>query len=100
MAGTEVTTIRMTETAKQVEEIIVRYENSVKRLKDIGSELDLMWEGDASNKFTEKFSQDQARFAQLKELLKAYTETLRQDAGIYEKAEHDVLEVLNTNKTR
>ena len=100
MAGTEVTTIRMTEVAKQVEEIIVRYDNSVKRLKDIGGELDLMWEGDASNKFMEKLGQDQVRFAQLKDLLKAYTETLRQDAGIYEKAERDVLEVLNTNKTR
>jgi len=100
MAGTEVLTGRMTEVAKNVEDIIGRYNTSINKMYQIGGEIDAMWDGAASDKFMATLGNDRERFNALTKMLTDYVETLRQDASIYVKAENDVLEVLNTNKTR
>lgn len=100
MAGTEVLTGRMLEVAKNLEDIIGRYNTSINSMFQIGSEIDAMWDGDASNKFMATLGNDRERFNALTKMLTAYADTLRQDATIYAKAESDVLDVLNTNKIR
>ena len=100
MAGTEVLTGRMMEVAKNVEDIIGRYNTSVNKMYQIGGEIDAMWDGAAGDKFMATLGNDRERFNALTKMLTAYVETLRQDAGIYAKAENDVLDVLNTNKIR
>lgn len=100
MAGTEVLTGRMLEVARSVEDIIGRYNSSVEKLYQIGGEIDAMWDGEASQKFTSTLGGDRERFNALIKMLTSYVETLRQDAQIYAKAESDVLDILNTNKIR
>ncbi len=100
MAGTEVLTGRMMEIAKNVEDIIGRYNTSVNRMYQIGGEIDAMWDGAASDKFIATLGNDRERFNALAKILTTYVETLRQDAAIYAKAESDVLDVLNANKIR
>jgi len=100
MAGTEVLTGRMLDVARNVEDIIGRYNASVNRMYQIGGEIDAMWDGDASNKFKATLGSDRERFDALTKMLNAYVETLRQNAAIYAKAESDVLDVLNTNTIR
>ena len=100
MAGTEVITSKMTEVAKNVEDIVGRYNTSVDKMYQTGSEIDAMWDGEASQKFVATFGKDRERFNALTKMLSSYVETLRQDASIYVKAESDVLNVLNTNKIR
>lgn len=100
MAGTEVLTGRMMEVAKNVEEIIGRYNTSINKMYQIGGEIDAMWDGAASDKFMATLGNDRDRFNALTKMLTAYVETLRQDAAIYAKAESDALDILNTNKIR
>lgn len=100
MAGTDVLTGRMTEVAKNVEEIVGRYNQSINKMYQVGSEIDGMWEGDASNKFMATLGNDRERFNALTKMLSTYVETLRQNAAIYAKAESDALNILNTNKSR
>jgi len=100
MAGTEVTTSQMHDVAKNVEDVIGRYNASVNKMYQIGGEIDGMWDGEASEKFMATLGNDRDRFDTLTKMLTSYVETLRQDAIIYEKAESDVLNVLNTNKIR
>lgn len=100
MAGTEVLTGRMMEVAKNVEDIIGRYNQSVNKMYQIGGEIDGMWDGEAGNKFMATLGNDRDRFNALTKMLNAYVETLRQDVSIYAKAESDALNILNTNKIR
>ena len=100
MAGTDVLTGRMMEVAKNVEDIIGRYNTSVNKMYQTGGEIDAMWDGAASDKFMATLGNDRERFNALTKMLTAYVETLRQDAAIYAKAESDVMDVLNTNKIR
>jgi WXG100 family type VII secretion target len=100
MPGTEVITGQMMDVAKNVEDVIGRYNQSVNKMYQIGGEIDAMWDGDASEKFMATLGSDRERFDALTKMLTAYVDTLRQDVGIYEKAESDVLNVLNTNKIR
>ena len=100
MVGTEVLTGRMLEVAKNVEEIIGRYNTSVNKMYQIGGEIDAMWDGAASDKFMATLGNDRERFNALTKMLAAYVETLRQDALIYAKAERDALDILNANKNR
>ena len=100
MTGTEVLTGRMLDVAKNVEDIIGRYNTSINKMYQIGGEIDAMWEGEANKKFMAALGNDKQRFDALTKMLTAYVETLRQDAAIYAKAEGDVLNVLNTNTVR
>lgn len=100
MAGTEVLTGQMQQVAKNVEDLIGRYNISVNKMYQIGSEIDAMWDGDASNKFMTTLGNDRERFNALTKMLSMYVEVLRQDANIYAKAEADALNILNTNKIR
>jgi WXG100 family type VII secretion target len=100
MAGTEVTTGRLTEVAKNLEDVIAKYTQSVGKMYDIGGEIDAMWDGDASDKFKATFDSDRPRFEALTEMLRKYVETLNADAAEYNKAESDVLNVLSQNKIR
>jgi len=100
MAGTEVLTSRMAEVAKNVEDVIGRYNTSVNKIFQIGGEIDAMWEGEANKKFMATLNNDRQRFDALTKMLTAYVETLRNDATIYAKAESDVLNILNTNTIR
>jgi WXG100 family type VII secretion target len=100
MAGTDVLTGRMTEVAKNIEDIVGRYNQSVNKLYQIGGEIDSMWDGEASNKFMSIVGNDRDRFNAMAKMLTSYVEVLRTDASIYAKAESDSLDVLNTNKIR
>ena len=100
MAGTEVLTGRMMEVAKNVEEIIGRYNQSVNKMYQIGGEIDGMWDGEANNRFMATIGNDRERFNALTKMLSAYVETLRQDATIYAKAESDALNIIKTKKLR
>lgn len=100
MAGTEVLTGRMLEVAKNVEELIGRYNQSVNKMYQIGGEIDGMWDGEAGNKFMSTLGNDRDRFNALTKMMTSYVEILRQDAAIYAKAESDALNVLNTKKLR
>jgi WXG100 family type VII secretion target len=100
MAGTEVLTGKMREVAQSVEDIVGRYNTSVEKTYQIGGEIDAMWEGDANQKFMNIMSDDREKFNAMTKMLTEYVNALRQDADIYEKAENDVLDVLNANKIR
>lgn len=100
MAGTEVLTGRMLEVAKNVEDIIGRYNTSVNKMYQVGGEIDSMWDGEASQKFMSTLGNDRERFNALSKMLTAYVDTLRQNAAIYARAESDVINILNTNKIR
>ena len=99
MAGTEVLTGSLMDTAASVEELIGRYRQSVNKFYAIGQELDSMWDGKASTKFTARMGNDRERFDAMAKLLESYVSVLRHNAGIYVKAEGDVLNVLNTNSS-
>jgi WXG100 family type VII secretion target len=86
--------------AKNLEDIIGRYNTTVNKVYQIGGEIDAMWDGPASNKFVSILGNDRERFNALAKMLNAYVETLRRDAAIYAKAESDALDILNTNKIR
>ena len=100
MAGTEVITGRMLEVAKNVEELISRYNTSVNRVYQIGGEVDAMWDGEASRKFQVILGNDRERFNAMTRLLTEYVQVLRQDANIYARTEGNVIDILNTNKIR
>ncbi len=101
MAGTSISsTGKMTQVAKNVEEIIGRYNQSITRLYDIGQELDNMWDGEASNTFKSRLAADRDRFMALSKMLTQYVATLNQDVQIYHKAEADAIETIKTRKTR
>ena len=96
MAGTEVLTGSLMDTAASVEELIGRYRQSINKFYAIGQELDSMWDGVASSKFAARMGNDRERFDAMAKLLESYVSVLRHNAGIYVKAEGDVLNVLNT----
>ncbi len=100
MASTEVITSKMSEVSNRVEDIITKYNTSVSKIYEIGSQIDSMWDGEASNKFVSVLGNDRERFNAMTTMLSKYVEVLRQDVSIYQKAESDVLNVLNTNKVR
>jgi len=100
MAGTDVLTGQMMLIAANVEEIIARYNASIEKLYQIGSEIDAMWDGEASDKFKSILGSDRERFQAMTNLLVAYVETLRHTVSIYVKAESDVKDVLITNTIR
>ena len=100
MAGTEVTTRQMLKTAQSIEDIIGQYNNSVNKMYQLGTEIDGMWDGDASSKFMAALNQDRSRFDALSRMFTVYADNLRQDAGVYAKAESDALDVLSSNKIR
>ena len=56
-----------------------------------------MWDGKASNKFTARMGNDRERFDAMAKLLESYVAVLRHNAGVYVKAESDVLNVLSSN---
>ena len=99
-AGTEVLTGTLLEVATSVEELIGRYRQSVNRVYAIGHELDGMWDGLASDKFSAQMGADRERFDAMAKLLESYVAVLRHNAGLYKKAESDVLTVLGTNTVR
>jgi len=96
MSGTEVLTGNMMDIAAGMDELIGRYRHSINRVYVIGQELDSMWEGNASSKFTTQMSNDRERFDAMAKLLESYVSVLRDNASIYLKAEDAVLSVLNT----
>jgi len=96
MSGTEVLTGSLMDVATSVEELIGRYRQSVNKFYAIGQELDSMWDGQASSKFATQMGSDRERFDAMARLLESYVSVLRHNAGVYVKAERDVLDVLNT----
>jgi len=99
MTGTEVLTGSLMEVAADVEELVARYRQSVNRIYVIGQELDPMWDGKANRTFNAQMGSDRDRFDAMAKLLESYVSVLRHNAGIYVKAESDVLDVLNTNSS-
>ncbi len=100
MASTEVVTSKMNEVANRLEDIVSKYNTSVSKVYEIGGQIDSMWDGEASNKFVSILGNDREKFNALSTMLQKYIEILRQDVSIYQKAENDVLNVLNSNKVR
>jgi WXG100 family type VII secretion target len=100
MAGTEVLTGKMREVAQSVEDIVERYNTSVAKVYQAGDEIDAMWEGEAGKKFMAVLGDDRQKFEALAKTLTEYATALRHDAEVYEKAESDVLDALNSNKIR
>jgi len=97
MSGTEVLTGSMMDIAAGMDDLIGRYRQSIGRIYMVGQELDSMWDGSASDKFAARMGNDRESFDAMAKLLESYTSVLRQNAGIYLKAESDVLAVMNTN---
>lgn len=100
MAGTEVTTGKLHEVARNMEDLIARYNQSVERVYQIGGEIDGMWEGEAANKFRAIMGNDREKFNEMNRIVNAYIETLRRNAAVYEKSESDALNILSVNKRR
>jgi WXG100 family type VII secretion target len=100
MAGTEVTTGKLTQAANRLSDLISQYNGAVDKFYNCGSEIDTMWDGEASQKFMATLTNDRERFNALTKILQRYVEVLNQDASTYAKAEADVLNVLSTNKIR
>ena len=98
--STEVSTGRLTNAAGRLSELITHYDAAVDRFYNCCAEIDAMWDGDVSRKFMATLSNDRERFNALARILHRYVEVLNQDAGIYAKAELDVMNVLNTNAIR
>jgi len=96
MAGTEVLTASLIDVAAGVEELIGRYRHSVNKFYSIGQELDTMWDGQAGSKFIAQMGNDRERFDAMAKLLESYVSVLRNSAGIYTKAEGDVLSLIST----
>jgi len=93
--GTEVITGRLLDVAKDVEEIIGRYNTSVNKMYQIGGELDATWDGEASQKFAARFGNDRQQFDALTKMLTTYVDVLRQDAAIYVNAENEAINAVN-----
>lgn len=100
MAITAVTTAKLNSAANNLEGLVQRYQNSVNKLYELGSSLDSMWDGEASNKFMATLGSDRESFNSLETMLRKYIEVLRQNADTYSRGENDVLQVLGTNKIR
>ncbi|MHC1734648.1 MAG: hypothetical protein AB9921_03160 [Erysipelotrichaceae bacterium] len=100
MATTDVSTSSLTAVAKNVNELVLKYNKSVERIYEIGSEIDAMWDGDANKKFIATLGADRERFNAMSVLLSRYTEVLNETAQVYAKAESEVLEIVTTNKVR
>jgi len=90
--GTEITSsAKMTTVAKNIEDVIARYNQSINKLYELGAQVDSMWEGDASKTFKALFEGDRERFNAMTKLLQQYVATLQQDINIYHKAESDAI---------
>lgn len=100
MAQTEVTTQTLRTIGANVTDLISRYNSSISRINEIGSQLDAMWDGDGNRKFMEVLNNDSEKFTALRVLLTKYVETLTQTATLYEKAEGEVVQVVTVNKVR
>lgn len=100
MATTNVSTGSLQNVAKNVAEQVVKYNKSVERIYEIGSELDAMWDGDANKKFMSVIGNDRERFAAMSKLLTQYVDALNQSAKIYAETENSVKEIMTTNKVR
>jgi len=96
MAGTEVLTGNMLDIAAGLDDLIGRYRQSINRIFIIGQELDSMWDGNASSKFASQMGNDREHFDAMAKLLESYVSVLRHNAGIYLKAESDVLDIMTT----
>ena len=100
MAGTEVLTRQMLDVGVKVEDILKYYETSVNKMYQIGSEIDVMWDGNANEKFMATMKNDRVKFVSLKDLVTKYVEVLRQNVETYHKAEDEAVSVVTTNKYR
>jgi len=100
MAQTEVTTQTLRTVGTNVNDLIARYNASVAKINEIGSQLDAMWDGDGNRKFMEILNNDSEKFSAMRTLLTKYVETLNQTAAMYEKAEGEVVQVVTVNKVR
>lgn len=100
MATTNVSTGSLQNVARNVSEQVVKYNKSVERIYEIGSELDAMWDGDANKKFMSVIGNDRERFSAMSKLLMQYIDALNQSAKIYSETENSVKEIMTTNKVR
>ena len=80
-------------TAKALEEIAGEYNQSLKALLGYIYELDSMWAGGA--KLTAKIEDAKTHFETMPDILRDYTQALRENVRIYNDAEDEVLSVLN-----
>ena len=58
------------------------------------AELDAMWDGDANTEFNALTAEDEPKFTQLSEVLKAFKEALNQAAVDYEQNEEVVTRIV------
>ena len=100
MPGTEVMTRQMMDVGSKVEDTLKYFETSVNKMYQIGAEVDVMWEGNANEKFMSTMKNDRVKFTALKDLVTRYIEVLRQNVETYRKAEDDAVVVVTTNKFR
>ena len=100
MASTEVLTRQMLDVGAKVEDTMKYYEASVNKMYLIGGEIDVMWEGNANEKFIATMKNDRVKFNALKDLVTKYIEVLRLNVATYCKAEDDAVGVVVTNKYR
>ncbi len=98
--GTEVDVKILQNVSKEVEQLISKYKASIDKLFQLGSEVDGMWDGDASKKFMAQFQSDRERFDALTKILSQYLEAILEAIQTYIKTESEVINVLNTNKVR
>jgi hypothetical protein len=69
MAGTEVTTGKLTQAANMPSEFISQYNVAVDKFYNCGAEIDTMWDGEASQKFMATRTGDRDRFNALTRIL-------------------------------
>ena len=98
--STEVNTGKLSQVAANLSDLISRYNASVERLYDSGTQIEAMWDGEASRQFMYTLTNNRERFVALTRILERYVEVLNRDVSIYTRAEADVLSALSSNGIR
>ena len=91
---------QMADIAKNMEDIIARYQTSVHRIYQIGEEIDALWDGEAGKRFMAHMGQHRQN---LDAMVKTFTEfslVLRQNAMGYARAEQDAMDLIQRRNAR
>jgi WXG100 family type VII secretion target len=97
MALSRISPREMRSIANNIEQLAVDYTRQVQSLYQIGSELDMMWDGDANAAFNERLGQDQPRFEAMNKAIRQYVQALRDSADVYDSSEADAVQTIQAN---
>lgn len=73
----EITPEMMNSTAKEIEQIIEKWNTSVKAIYSLCAELDAQFEGEANVRLNTRMAEEQSKYYEFSEMMTGYTEDLK-----------------------